>query len=460
MRFYYNSDFEGILTRFPKVFNGEYWPHGLFISKGGNMVWVNEYPELRQCGRSVFLHYMFDKSGRQKVWNGWLRDLGALKKWESKFDSIKGLSALSEKSFIVLWSEMREILLNFWTNILVPEMGNYGGDGMLEEELGNYIKNENEVSQVLEILTSPEEPSFFKQEEMDLVKADDLSEHSRKYFWLRNSYNGTEVLSTGFFEDRKKSLDLEIEYKFKKRQDKIRKKKLEIKAKYSLSDYVMEIADAFVRGIEWQDSRKQVIWVYLHYKSLMIEEASRRLNIPKRDLENYGTGEILEMLSGKLPKQNEIEDRRKAFVVVMDVFKKPVICDSKTALKYWDLYAEDKVERDVKGIMGIVVSAGKNIKGRVHILLNPKESDIFKTGDILVAPMTTPEYIFAMKKASAVITDTGGLMSHAAIVSRELGIPCVVGTKIATKVLKDGDLVEVDANNGVVKIIRRQTEKN
>jgi len=56
-----------------------------------------------------------------------------------------------------------------------------------------------------------------------------------------------------------------------------------------------------------------------------------------------------------------------------------------------------------------------------------------------------------MKKAGAIVTDEGGITCHAAIVSRELGIPCVVGTKIVTKVFKDGDLVEVDANKGLVK---------
>ena len=60
-----------------------------------------------------------------------------------------------------------------------------------------------------------------------------------------------------------------------------------------------------------------------------------------------------------------------------------------------------------------------------------------------------------MKKSSVIITDAGGLTSHAAIVSRELGIPCIVGTKIATQVLKDGDLVEVDAEKGIVKILKK-----
>jgi pyruvate,water dikinase len=99
------------------------------------------------------------------------------------------------------------------------------------------------------------------------------------------------------------------------------------------------------------------------------------------------------------------------------------------------------------------VSVGK-VTGKVKILFTPKDVNLMNKGDVLVAPMTSPDYILAMRKAIAIVTDVGGLMSHAAIVSRELKIPCIVGTKIATKVLKDGDLVEVDANNGVVRIIK------
>ena len=74
-------------------------------------------------------------------------------------------------------------------------------------------------------------------------------------------------------------------------------------------------------------------------------------------------------------------------------------------------------------------------------------------GDILVSHATDPRYVSIMKKAAAIVADVGGITCHAAIVSRELNIPCVIGTKIATRVLKDGDKVEVDATNGIVKII-------
>ncbi|CAN5321176.1 phosphoenolpyruvate synthase [soil metagenome] len=88
--------------------------------------------------------------------------------------------------------------------------------------------------------------------------------------------------------------------------------------------------------------------------------------------------------------------------------------------------------------------------GRVRILKSPKEIGKVKQGDVLVAEMTSPDYVPAMKKAVAIITDAGGATSHAAIVSRELGVPAVVGTKDATKKLKDDYLVTVDGTKGMV----------
>ncbi len=88
--------------------------------------------------------------------------------------------------------------------------------------------------------------------------------------------------------------------------------------------------------------------------------------------------------------------------------------------------------------------------GEVKILKSPKEIDKIKKGDVLVAPMTSPDYVPAMKKSAAIITNEGGQTSHAAIVSRELGIPCIVGTKDATKILKDGQIVTVNGESGQV----------
>lgn len=88
--------------------------------------------------------------------------------------------------------------------------------------------------------------------------------------------------------------------------------------------------------------------------------------------------------------------------------------------------------------------------GPARILSSAKEIGSVQVGDVLVAPMTSPDYVPAMKKAIAIVTDQGGETSHAAIVSRELGVPCVVGTKVATKVLKDNVVVTVDGAKGTV----------
>jgi len=78
----------------------------------------------------------------------------------------------------------------------------------------------------------------------------------------------------------------------------------------------------------------------------------------------------------------------------------------------------------------------------------------------LVTSMTRPEFVPAMRKAVAIVTDEGGITSHAAIVSRELGIPCVIGTKSATKVLKDGWIVQVKANHGQIVVLEKRGKFN
>ncbi|ALO04368.1 phosphoenolpyruvate synthase [Lactiplantibacillus paraplantarum] len=116
---------------------------------------------------------------------------------------------------------------------------------------------------------------------------------------------------------------------------------------------------------------------------------------------------------------------------------------------------EDVVdEADAKVVVrGLPASPGL-ASGVVHVIDNPKDIDQFKQGEVLVTLMTSPDWVPAMKKAAAIVTNNGGMTCHAAIVSREMQIPCIVGTKskevAATDVLKTGDVVTVDAKNGVV----------
>ena len=114
---------------------------------------------------------------------------------------------------------------------------------------------------------------------------------------------------------------------------------------------------------------------------------------------------------------------------------------------------------------GSIANTGK-ITGKVRVIKNAsdkEELDIkiskMKKGDILVTEMTRPNLISTCKKASAIITDEGGINCHASIISRELNIPCIIGTKVATEILHNGALVEIDGDIGLIKIINNNTKK-
>lgn len=104
-------------------------------------------------------------------------------------------------------------------------------------------------------------------------------------------------------------------------------------------------------------------------------------------------------------------------------------------------------------VKGLPASPGKNY-GKAHVIRDPKDINSFKEGEVLVTTMTAPDWVPAMKKARAIVTDAGGMTCHASIVSRELGIPCVVGTKSrsqeATQTIQDGQMITVDATNGII----------
>lgn len=115
-----------------------------------------------------------------------------------------------------------------------------------------------------------------------------------------------------------------------------------------------------------------------------------------------------------------------------------------------EFVGDEKIDQNISEINGMPARAGL-AKGSVKIVDKVDDMKKMEEGDILVSQATSPDLMPAIKKASAIVTNEGGITCHAAIVSRELGIPCVVGTRIAAEVFKDGDMVNVDANQGIIK---------
>ncbi|MDZ7798242.1 MAG: PEP-utilizing enzyme [Patescibacteria group bacterium] len=202
---------------------------------------------------------------------------------------------------------------------------------------------------------------------------------------------------------------------------------------------------------------------YIHYCfSIFYDEISKRTGLTKTDIQFLWDNELEKLLkSDNNISRPYIQKKRKfcaAFALLKSLKMKEYYIGHEASKKREFVFKNsnqilEKISQNI--IKGTIASTGV-VTGKVKIINNIKEVKKVKKGDILVTGMTSPKYMSAIYNSNAIITDDGGLTCHAAIIARELKKPCIIGTKTATRVLKDGDLVEVDANNGIVKIIQRK----
>ncbi len=192
------------------------------------------------------------------------------------------------------------------------------------------------------------------------------------------------------------------------------------------------------------DTRRQA---YYNVRRLY-QLVAAALKLSEQDLLYFTPQEIIAALQhDKSLSRRILSERKKGYAMVIEQGKILVL----TGVHYKQMLK--LIERKNTGqtmVQGTVASPGK-VWGTAKVVPGIFQLDKVKKGDILITVVTHPDYLPAMRIARAIVTDEGGLTSHAAIVSRELRIPCIVGTKHATSVFKDGDLIEVDANKGIVK---------
>lgn len=375
------------------------------------------------------------------------------------------------------------------------------------------IVGENKVNEYLVILTQPRSKSLIQIEQEEFLKIAHLicrdTRQRRIFYELHRSFNEQEATPYGLkthtpeyerlLEERVEKIKDQIKPAIlKKIQDHYRKyfyiKFMWIgkESVYSFDYYLKELVKLIGRGVNpaqelkrvnqeftsqnikrkrllkklnirnpwqtifeaWGDFMVTKIYrrfaqIYAVYRmQSILKEIASRLNLSLKEVRLLLKNEVYRaLLKGKLGRQ-QLKARTKLAVYYYEKDKE-VVLTGKKALQLVR-QAEKVVSRNITEIKGQVGCVGKT-QGTVKIIIRPKDMVKMKKGDVLVSIATDPDIVPAMKKAAAVVTEQGGVTSHAAIVSRELGIPCVIGTKIATKVLKDGDRVEVDAYKGVVK---------
>lgn len=200
----------------------------------------------------------------------------------------------------------------------------------------------------------------------------------------------------------------------------------------------------WIREYEFQEA--------LYNLKFVQNELGKRCKLSTLESKYLLADEFQEAIKNPKKFQKMAKQRYKNSLILVDKNKGVIIfTGNKAKQKYLKMgFIEGESKPETNGIKGTPAFLGK-VSGVVRIINTVKDIKKMRKGDILVSQATNPELISAIKKASAIVTNEGGITCHAAIVSRELKIPCIVGTKIATKILKDGDKVEVNANKGIVK---------
>jgi phosphohistidine swiveling domain-containing protein len=228
-----------------------------------------------------------------------------------------------------------------------------------------------------------------------------------------------------------------------------------LKERYALPEVLADTVALVLAIGKWQDERKEYSQMYVSLNARLLFALAQKTGIDYEVFRDALHDEVRPLVGRELDIE-EVSRRQDGVLFVYGEGERLFTFTGSEAKELRRLLQGKTDEKEADHLQGVSASPGE-AKGTVRILMSAKEIGRMQRGDILVAPMTRPEYLPAMKLAGAIVTDDGGITSHAAIVARELGVPCIVGTKKATRTLKDGDLVEVDASHGIVRRLSTHT---
>lgn len=396
--------------------------------------------------------YYFDEPSYKKVLEKmYIRVLGEYRQHISNYQPSKNkilltskklsdsIGKVSDKKLFELYNDYIKSIYNFFDYVFLP----FALIEYTEPELNKIFEKD------FELIIDADQPTEYQLMEKMLLEQGP-QKTLNKYKWLNSYYIGEEPFTLKEMVAMRGKLDKkEIEKTF-----------LDFsKNKKKFGQFIKQITDRQLKAKcilfhEYTYLRNDRLdsWKYSLY---LVSDFFRYLenkfsNVSIKAVANLSYDEISDILTkGHLPDEKSLRKREKNLAYYYDG-KLTIVTDKKaiTEIKK-EVQNQVYISGDLKG----VASMPGVVRARVVIINSNKELAKVKKGDVLVAKVTDPRYTPAMRLASAIVTDEGGMLSHAAITSRELRVPCIVGTKYATQVLKDGDMVEVDANNGIIKKI-------
>ena len=408
------------------------------------------------------INYVFNKISKNKAYITKVKDI-----FDQRSRVIEKFIKELETSHFRSLSNQELIEIKNKYNNLYDQILPYGEPlpHFLKEKLHSVLKeyfiDQKKITEAeFELLITPNYQSFLSKENQELFKIfkkfsrfpdylnNQLKRHYQKYKWILFDYSSI-IVNLKYFQKRagvfgKTPPEIADYAKLKRQKSRIIKKyKVDLKFQYYL--------DILDKLYYLMDKKKEILTHFHFAITPLYKEVGRRLGLSLEEVRWFLWSELKDVLENKPALTGKIAASREKFSVIKFYEGRADFLDfGKSQKIVKDIRADQQAL--VNKLKGTPASAGK-VRGTVCYLKSAKENNKIKKGQILVVSNTTPDFMPALKKAAAIVTNEGGLTCHAAIVSRELKIPSIVGTKIATQVFKDGDLVEVDANLGIIKKI-------
>lgn len=399
------------------------------------------------------------KSNNNYVWDLKEQYDKIFTKHKKLFSKINGtnLTKISDKKLLELLKKCIQAQTDSVGLAHIIEPISMEGEKEFKKNLSKQISNNADYNKYLSFFTTPVEKSFLTQEEDKLRRISKLpaknqskalKNHLKEFFWINNSFANS--VDIGISDIKNKLTDLKANNGLSiKSQDKIKlAKKLGFCIKFidliNLIDFITS----------WQDQRKANAMIAVGFLDKIVGAISNRVKIDRKYLLYLTKPEInnFESIGNISQLKNDLILRSKGVFYILTPNQQVYF----TGADYQKIINKQKeinsFDSNNYEIHGTIANPG-TARGNAIICKNLDSIDKVKDGDIIVASMTRPEFIPALKKAAGIVTDEGGITCHAAIVARELNIPCIIGTKIATKILRDGDIIEVRANHGIVRKI-------
>ncbi|MFA6446149.1 MAG: PEP-utilizing enzyme, partial [Candidatus Paceibacterota bacterium] len=376
-------------------------------------------------------------------------------------------SKVSKEELLLYWDKYLSMLYEVGAYVIFPLFAEQYLETKLKEEIKKMFPVE-EAEKVFQVLTTSIKSGVIQKEEDSLLRMAvkvvknipidvDIENHLREFAWIKNNKFDGNFYSKQEVSERVHSLTNDNpEQKLKEYLSKIAKSRdnFELYKKSFVDNMeILSIIDTLQEAIYFRSWRTERYYRNAYFLQSFFYETSKRLGLSvASDIFNLKADEIVDGLKNGLKVDLQtIKDRSESYVLYSNFDQVCIFSGIEAGLIKKMVKLNDTGQESQ--IKGMVAYAGK-VSGPVRVILSVKELDRVQNGDVLVTSSTTPNFVPILKKVVAIVTEEGGVLSHASIISRELHIPCIIGARTATKVLKDGDIVEVDAEMGVVRIIK------